>query len=140
MYVARISQSLSKIVHMISLLLLVPLCTAADIALDFSLPGVSYEGIGALSGGGGVTRLLIDYPRALQDDILDVLFKPNAGASLQIIKVEIGSWHLSRVCFHNALSSPLNACTFYSWCCNASDLPSIRSSRLSMVRLSPLSC
>jgi len=75
---------------MISLLLLVPLCTAADIALDFSLPGVSYEGIGALSGGGGVTRLLIDYPRALQDDILDVLFKPNAGASLQIIKVEIG--------------------------------------------------
>ena len=129
---------------MISLLLLVPLCTAADIALDFSLPGVSYEGIGALSGGGGVTRLLIDYPRALQDDILDVLFKPNAGASLQIIKVEIGSWHLSRVCFHNALSSPLNACTFYFTLGTAtfptSQVYDLLAYRWCASLLSPLSC
>ena len=61
-----------------------------SIPLDFSVPGASFEGIGALSGGGGVTRLLIDYPQPLQDDIFDILFKPNAGASLQIIKVEIG--------------------------------------------------
>lgn len=54
------------------------------IPLDFSVPGHSYEGIGALSGGGGVTRLLIDYPPALQSDIYDILFKPNAGASLQV--------------------------------------------------------
>ena len=52
--------------------------------------GAVYEGIGALSGGGGVTRLLIDYPQHIQDDIFDILFKPQAGASLQIIKVEIG--------------------------------------------------
>jgi hypothetical protein len=60
------------------------------IPLDFSTPGASFEGIGALSGGGGVTRLLIDYPAPLQADMFDILFKPNAGAALQIIKVEIG--------------------------------------------------
>ena len=65
------------------------LSAPTTIPLDFSTPGASFEGIGALSGG-GVTRLLIDYDPALQADILDVLFKPNAGASLQIIKVEIG--------------------------------------------------
>lgn len=63
---------------------------AADITLDFAQPGAAYEGIGALSGGGGVTRLLLDYPPALQQDILDVLFTPNKGASLQYIKIEMG--------------------------------------------------
>ena len=63
---------------------------AAPIALDFSLLAQAFEGIGALSGGGGVTRLLIDYDEAIQQDIYDILFKPKAGASLQMIKVEIG--------------------------------------------------
>lgn len=63
---------------------------AADIQLDLSSLGVPYEGVGALSGGGGDTRLLVDYPPAAQEAILDALFKPNAGASLQYIKVEIG--------------------------------------------------
>ena len=36
------------------------------VALDFSAGGASYEGIGALSGGGGVTRLLIDYEPTIQ--------------------------------------------------------------------------
>jgi hypothetical protein len=31
-----------------------------------------------------------DYPQDLQQDIWDILFKPKAGASLQIIKIEIG--------------------------------------------------
>ena len=61
-----------------------------NVTLDFSAPGAVYDGIGALSGGGGVTRLLIDYDEAIQEDIYDILFKPNAGAALQIIKVEIG--------------------------------------------------
>ena len=57
---------------------------AAPIALDVSQLAQAFEGIGALSGGGGVTRLLIDYPAALQQDIYDILFAPKAGASLQI--------------------------------------------------------
>ena len=49
-----------------------------------------FDGIGALSGGGGTSRLLFNYPEPQRSDILDILFKPNAGASLQILKVEIG--------------------------------------------------
>ena len=63
---------------------------AAPIALNVSSLAQSFEGIGALSGGGGVTRLLIDYDEAIQSDIYDILFKPKAGASLQMIKIEIG--------------------------------------------------
>lgn len=50
-----------------------------------------FDGIGAISGGGSTTRLLIDYEdKDTRDEILDFLFKPNFGASLQILKVEIG--------------------------------------------------
>ena len=73
-----------------SALIACALGAATTIPLNFSLAGASYEGIGALSGGGGVTRLLIDYPLPLQQDIYDILFKKDAGAALQIIKVEIG--------------------------------------------------
>lgn len=63
---------------------------AGAVVLDLADVGVPYEGIGALSGGGGDTRLLVDYPQATQDAIWDALFKKNSGASLQIIKTEIG--------------------------------------------------
>ena len=49
-----------------------------------------FDGIGGLSGGGGCSRLLKDYPAEQQSQILDILFKPEFGASLQILKVEIG--------------------------------------------------
>ena len=52
--------------------------------------GRTFGGIGAISGGGGNSRLLTDYPAAEQQQILDYLFKPDYGASLQILKVEIG--------------------------------------------------
>jgi hypothetical protein len=63
---------------------------AALLPLDFSQLGVHFDGVGSLSGGGGDSRLLVDYPPAQQSDILDALFLPNAGASLQFLKVEIG--------------------------------------------------
>jgi len=49
-----------------------------------------FEGIGALSAGAS-SRLLQDYPAAQRDAILDLLFKPEYGASLQVLKVEIGA-------------------------------------------------
>jgi len=52
--------------------------------------GRTFGGIGAISGGGGNTRLLTDYPATQQQQILDYLFKPGYGADLQILKVEIG--------------------------------------------------
>ena len=48
------------------------------------------DGIGGLSGGGATSVLLPSYPEPARSDILDFLFKPNFGASLQILKVEIG--------------------------------------------------
>jgi O-glycosyl hydrolase len=61
------------------------------ISIDKSGSGKVFEGVGAISGGGGNTRLLIDYPEPYRSQILDYLFKPNYGASLQILKVEIGA-------------------------------------------------
>jgi len=52
--------------------------------------GRRFDGIGGLSGGGSTSKLLVSYPPSLRSEILDYLFKPNFGASLQIIKVEIG--------------------------------------------------
>jgi galactosylceramidase len=50
----------------------------------------TFDGVGALSGGGATSKLLFSYPEPQQTQILDTLFKPNFGASLQILKVEIG--------------------------------------------------
>jgi Glycosyl hydrolase family 59 len=49
-----------------------------------------YGGVGAILGGGGNARYLEDYPPAQQSQILDYLFKPGYGASLQLLKLEIG--------------------------------------------------
>ncbi|XP_069884515.1 galactocerebrosidase isoform X1 [Dipodomys merriami] len=52
--------------------------------------GLEFDGIGAISGGGATSRLLVSYPEPFRSEILDYLFKPNFGASLHILKVEIG--------------------------------------------------
>ncbi|SCD58706.1 O-Glycosyl hydrolase [Streptomyces sp. DvalAA-14] len=61
-----------------------------SITVDGSQGGRTFDGIGAISGGGGNSRLLTDYPAAQQSQILDYLFKPDYGANLQILKAEIG--------------------------------------------------
>lgn len=50
--------------------------------------GRTFDGIGALSASS--SKLLYDYPEPQRSQILDYLFTPNYGASLQILKVEIG--------------------------------------------------
>ncbi|MEO8592797.1 MAG: hypothetical protein ABI759_05720 [Candidatus Solibacter sp.] len=59
------------------------------ITLDGAGSGRPFEGEGAMSSGGS-SRLLIDYPEPYRGQILDYLFKPNYGASLQDLKIEIG--------------------------------------------------
>ena len=51
--------------------------------------GRIFEGIGALSAGAS-SKLLLDYQPEIRDQVLDYLFKPKFGASLQHLKVEIG--------------------------------------------------
>ena len=48
--------------------------------------GPQYWGTGGLSGGGATSRLLVSYNSSIQETILDLLFKPSFGASLQILK------------------------------------------------------
>ncbi|MFI9643610.1 ricin-type beta-trefoil lectin domain protein [Micromonospora sp. NPDC051925] len=67
-----------------------PAQAATSITINGSSGGRTFDGVGAVSGGGGNSRLLIDYPEPQRGQILDYLFKPNYGASLQILKVEIG--------------------------------------------------
>jgi galactosylceramidase len=62
----------------------------AYVLTDESGLGPRYAGIGGLSGGGATSRLLPDYDESTRAQILDLLFKPQFGASLQLLKVEIG--------------------------------------------------
>jgi hypothetical protein len=60
------------------------------ITINASGAGRVYDGVGAVLGGGGNARYLMDYPARERNQILDYLFKPGYGASLQILKLEIG--------------------------------------------------
>lgn len=60
-----------------------------SLRLDGSSAGLEFDGHGLLSAGAS-SRLLRDYSEPYRSQILDYLFKPQFGASLDIIKVEIG--------------------------------------------------
>ncbi|MET8084161.1 ricin-type beta-trefoil lectin domain protein [Micromonospora sp. NPDC005194] len=67
-----------------------PAQAATAITINGGSGGRALDGIGAVSGGGGNSRLLIDYPEPQRSDILDYLFKPGRGAAMQLLKTEIG--------------------------------------------------
>ncbi|KAG1972884.1 galactocerebrosidase [Pimephales promelas] len=74
-----------------SIFLCISICLGEDYDLDDKAGlGRSFDGIGGLSGGGATSRLLVNYAEPYRSQILDYLFKPKFGASLQILKVEIG--------------------------------------------------
>ena len=56
---------------------------------QFASPGLRYDGHGGLSAGAS-SRLLYDYAEPYRSQVLDYLFKPGFGASLHMLKVEIG--------------------------------------------------
>src|SRR5438876_2708105 len=67
-----------------------PAQAATSITINGGSGGRTFDGVGAVSGGGGNSRLLIDYPEPQRGQILDYLFKPGVGAAMQILKLEIG--------------------------------------------------
>lgn len=85
----------SRSIHLLPVLFIMIESTtdasSAPVQLDLSKApaGVVFEGIGALSAGAS-SRLLPDYPEPQRSQILDLLFTPKLGASLQHLKVEIG--------------------------------------------------
>ncbi len=95
-----------------------PASAADAIAINGTSAGRTFDGIGAISGGGGNSRLLIDYPEPYRSEILDYLFKPGYGASLQILKVEIGGDTNSTdgaESSHEHTSGDLNCGRGYEW-------------------------
>jgi glycosyl hydrolase family 59 len=95
-----------------------PAAAATSITVNGTAGGRTFDGIGAISGGGGNTRLLADYPSAQQQQILDYLFKPGYGADLQILKVEIGGDTNSTdgsESSHMHSASSVNCNTGYEW-------------------------
>ena len=60
-----------------------------EVTIDGGSSGRTFDGVGGVSAGGS-SRLLYDYPEPERNQILDYLFKPNYGAALGILKVEIG--------------------------------------------------
>jgi hypothetical protein len=88
-FLNRKSFLLSRHVLAGATLLLTTTAFALDIRLDPKQPGRTFEGIGAVSAGAS-SRLLMDYPEPQRRQILDYLFRPDYGAALQHLKIEIG--------------------------------------------------
>lgn len=88
-----------------------------ELPLDPQDSGRVFEGIGALSAGASC-RLLIDYPEPQRSEVLDFLFKPNFGASLPHLKVEIGG-EINSTCgsepTHQRTREDLNFQRGYEW-------------------------
>jgi galactosylceramidase len=59
------------------------------IKIDGTAGGKRFDGIGAVSGGGATSVLLKDYPEPQRSQVLDFLFKPNFGASISALLVEV---------------------------------------------------
>ena len=68
----------------------IQVAAATTVVVDGNAAGRVFDGVGAISGGGGNSRLLFDYPEPQRSQILDYLFKPGVGAAMQILKVEVG--------------------------------------------------
>ena len=69
---------------------LVCLCTTAQtVRLSASGSGKQFDGIGAVNGGGATSVLLKDYPEPQRSQILDLVYKPQFGASVSTLLVEI---------------------------------------------------
>jgi galactosylceramidase len=52
--------------------------------------GRTFDGVGGVSGGCATSNILRDYPEPQRSQILDYLFKPDFGANLSALYVEIG--------------------------------------------------
>ena len=73
----------------IMLMLCVMFVNGQTINIDGKAGGKRFDGIGAVSGGGATSVLLKDYPEPQRSQVLDFLFKPNFGASISALLVEV---------------------------------------------------
>jgi hypothetical protein len=88
----HVSRGAAIVLILVAALLAVPQPAAAatTLTIDGASAGRTFDGVGAISGGGGNSRLLIDYPEPQRGQLLDYMFKPGYGASVQLLKLEVG--------------------------------------------------
>ena len=88
---AAASATLLLVLGLAVLLLPAPAAAVSTVSIHTSgaAVGPEFDGLGGLSAGAG-TRLLVDYPETERGWVLDYLFSPSFGASLQVLKIEIG--------------------------------------------------
>ena len=74
------------------------LLPVTSITVNGNGAGRVHDGVGAVIGGGGNARYLMVYKEPWRSQILDYQFKPGFGASLQLLKLEIGgdTWPQAR--------------------------------------------
>jgi hypothetical protein len=125
MFVTRVLRRRASAVALLTLAaaaaVVIPATTASaatTITINGTASGRTFDGVGAISGGGGNSRLLIDYPEPYRSQILDYLFKPGYGAAMQILKVEVGGDTNSTSGAepsHQHTASDLNCGRGYEW-------------------------
>jgi galactosylceramidase len=86
---ARERISLTSVLSCLIAGLCVTTSEGQTITIDGSAGGKRFDGIGAVSGGGATSVLLKDYPEPQRSQVLDFLFKPDFGASISALLVEV---------------------------------------------------
>ena len=86
---ARARISLTSVLSCLIAGLFVTTSEGQTITIDGSAGGKRFDGIGAVSGGGATSVLLKDYPEPQRSQVLDFLFKPDFGASISALLVEV---------------------------------------------------
>jgi len=66
-----------------------PSAPVQSVVLNGKAGGRRFDGIGVVDGGGATSVLLKDYPEPQRSQILDLVYKPNFGASVSGLLVEI---------------------------------------------------
>lgn len=89
-----------------------------EIKLDGNAGGKRFDGIGLVNGGGATSVLLKDYPEPQRSQILDLVYKPKFGASVNALLVEIpgdGNSTQGSMPSHMHTREDLNYSRGYTW-------------------------
>lgn len=89
-----------------------------EIKLDGNAGGKRFDGIGLVNGGGATSVLLKDYPEPQRSQILDLVYKPKFGASVNTLLVEIpgdGNSTQGSMPSHQHTRDDLNYSRGYTW-------------------------
>lgn len=92
--------------------------TVQTITLDGNAGGKRFDGIGLVNGGGATSVLLKDYPEPQRTQILDMVYKPKFGASVNALFVEIpgdGNSTQGSMPSHKHTREDLNYSRGYTW-------------------------